>query len=314
MLELGHTVVQWFALSPYSKKVIPGSSMDLSVLKMLCNLIVVISFFSVGTPDTGCNVSNILQDPLLQAVTSQSSNYTPNRMPYHSLRAIDGDKEKCAHTDLLANSWWTIDLRGFYEIFYLEIFNVDQSNIEMEGTSIHIGNSREKNGTTNEICVNITHFHPATHNNFSCPSSLSGRYVTVFSPPQRNLILCEIKIYGFRKDSPFTLINETKTWRDALYHCRSINRELASILSDGNQTLAELEASKADTEYVWLGLHYTCTLGFWFWLIDETLHYKRWAQQEIPQECNTSGAMEKQENHTWFSKSDNNTFNFICMK
>lgn len=113
-------------------------------------------------------------------------------------------------------------------------------------------------------------------------------------------------------DSPFVLVKENKTWEDALYYCRDKHRDLASILDQETQAWAELEAEEAQTDLVWLGLHYTCILEFWFWVEDHRLDFSRLADETT--ECDRSAAMERNEDHRWFSMSDYDKFNFICLK
>ncbi|XP_030259824.1 C-type lectin lectoxin-Phi1-like [Sparus aurata] len=184
----------------------------------------------------------------------------------------------------------------------------------MTGAQIHVGNSRENNGTNNKICANMTPFIEEQWNNYTCAEQVSGRYVTVSFPETRFLILCEVEIYGKRKASPFKLIKENKTWEHALEHCRGNGMDLATILDEDDQTLAELEARKADTPFLWLGLHYTCILEVWFWVADHRLEFNRWADGEKTGDCDRSAVMERAEGHKWFSKSDYDEFNFICQK
>ncbi|XP_051245164.1 fucolectin-4 isoform X2 [Dicentrarchus labrax] len=246
----------------------------------------------------------------LNGTTSQSSNYTHGNTPYVSERAIDGNKDICAHTLCLEFSWWRIDLEGVYTISCISIYNKDKRTIEK--AHIYIGNSRESNGTANKINKTITNFNKTTWNHFQFNQSASGRYITVFLPEHENLILCEVKIYGKKKESPFKLIKENKTWEEALYHCRDNEMDLASILDDEDQAWAELQARDADTDHVWLGLHYTCILQFWFWVDDNRLDFSRLDQESKEEECDTSVVMETQEEHLWFRKSDYDEFNFIC--
>lgn len=84
-------------------------------------------------------------------ITSQSSNYLNGNDSFNSQRAVDGNKEICAHTIKQNNSWWTIDLRGVYNICCISIYNKDQGNIEINYSQIRVGNSRENNGTTHKL-------------------------------------------------------------------------------------------------------------------------------------------------------------------
>lgn len=90
--------------------------------------------------------------------------------------------------------------------------------------------------------------------------------------------------------------------------------DLASILDEEEQALAELEVKKANTDFVWLGLHYTCVLEFWFWVADYPLCFDHWAPGHKKEECDISVAMQKTEDHQWFSKCVYDKFNFLCEK
>ncbi|XP_034729903.1 macrophage mannose receptor 1-like [Etheostoma cragini] len=185
----------------------------------------------------------------------------------------------------------------------------------MSGAQIRIGFSRQKNGTDNPLQKTIQNFTTEAFNYYVFNTTVPGRYITVFLPDQvKNLILCEVVVFGTIKESPFELVKEKMRWEDALYYCRDRDMDLASIVDEETQYWADLEAQKADTPFVWLGLRYTCTLNFWFWVDDQRLEFNRWAPNSPKEECDMSVAMEKQEDHFWHSKPDNETFNFICAK
>ncbi|XP_028437331.1 C-type lectin lectoxin-Phi1 [Perca flavescens] len=160
----------------------------------------------------------------------------------------------------------------------------------------------------------IQNFLKNVFNYYVFNTTVSGRYITVFLPEVKNLILCEVMIFGTIKESSFELVKENKTWEDALYYCRDRGMDLASIVDEDTQVWAELEAQKADTPFVWLGLRYTCTLGFWFWVDDQRLEFSRWAPNNKTEKCDMSVAMDRQEDHLWYSKLDDKMFNFICAK
>ncbi|XP_039667434.1 macrophage mannose receptor 1-like [Perca fluviatilis] len=109
------------------------------------------------------------------------------------------------------------------------------------------------------------------------------------------------------------LINQSMIWEDALYYCRDRYGDLVSITNLDDQRWVQERAKMASTPHVWLGLRYTCTLDFWFWVSDETVHYKNWALPQSGNNCNMSGAMDR--NGTWVKKiDDNHKLNFICSK
>ena len=110
------------------------------------------------------------------------------------------------------------------------------------------------------------------------------------------------------------LINKRMSWEDALYYCRDYHHDLVTISNLDEQRWVQEKAKRATTPFVWTGLRYTCTLGFWFWVSDEAVSYKNWASGKEKDECNMSGAMETGGQHKWFKKNDAKEFNFICTK
>ncbi|XP_047437254.1 macrophage mannose receptor 1-like [Mugil cephalus] len=113
-------------------------------------------------------------------------------------------------------------------------------------------------------------------------------------------------------DDKMILIKENKTWEEALYYCRENYNDLVSINNLDEQRWVQERAKKASTPFVWLGLRYTCTLDFWFWVSDEVVSYKNWASDGKNDDCDMSGAMETGGEHQWVTKQDNEKFNFIC--
>lgn len=110
------------------------------------------------------------------------------------------------------------------------------------------------------------------------------------------------------------LIKQEKTWEEALDYCRENYNDLVSITNLDEQRWVQDKAKNASTPYVWLGLRYTCTLEFWFWVSDEAVNYKNWASAGKKDDCDMSGAMDRGGEHKWFSRPDETTYNFICSK
>ncbi|XP_024119896.1 C-type mannose receptor 2 [Oryzias melastigma] len=113
-------------------------------------------------------------------------------------------------------------------------------------------------------------------------------------------------------DDHVILINESRTWEEALYYCRHHYHDLVTITNLDDQRWVQEKTKNATTPYVWTGLRYTCTLGFWFWVSDEVVRYKNWASPEQVNECDMSGAMETGGEHKWVKKHDEEKFNFFC--
>ncbi|KAL3981044.1 free fatty acid receptor 2 [Sarotherodon galilaeus] len=252
-------------------------------------------------------------------VAFQSSFYTANGVNYTADRALDGDITRCSHTlptepNTEPISWWTVDLLGLYEISCISIYNNYQSNIDLSGAWILIGNSSERNAADTTECATINTTTSGENKTFNCENGPKwGRYVTVYKNTSGFVILCEVTMKGRKKELPFKLIKENKTWADALYHCREEHMDLVSILDKETQGWVGLEAQKADTPFVWLGLHYSCTLDLWFWADDHCVGFDQWAPDETrTADCSMSGAMNKGGNHLWYKKSVYDKYNFIC--
>ncbi|KAK5615658.1 hypothetical protein CRENBAI_023826 [Crenichthys baileyi] len=91
-------------------------------------------------------------------------------------------------------------------------------------------------------------------------------------------------------------------WEDALYYCRDHNHDLVNTTNLGEQRWVQEKAKKASTDHVWMGLRYTCTLDFWFWVGDEVVSYKDWVSGGQMDDCDMSGAMETGGEHQWRKK------------
>lgn len=116
----------------------------------------------------------------------------------------------------------------------------------------------------------------------------------------------------FCYDDKLVLINEDKTWEEALDYCRKNYRDLVSITNPDQQRVVEVKAVEASSLYVWLGLRYSCTLDLWFWVSDNRVYYDQWAAGGKTEECEGSAAMDRGGQHEWFSQRDNERYNFIC--
>ncbi|XP_034001451.1 C-type mannose receptor 2-like [Trematomus bernacchii] len=113
-------------------------------------------------------------------------------------------------------------------------------------------------------------------------------------------------------DDKVILINESKTWDEALTYCRENHHDLVSITDSHQQRWVEKRAKMTDTEFVWLGMRYTCTLDLWFWVNDRLVCYHNWAQDNMDEQCGMAGVMER--DGEWYTKADSEKFHFICAK
>uniref|UniRef100_A0A3B4D2A7 C-type lectin domain-containing protein n=1 Tax=Pygocentrus nattereri TaxID=42514 RepID=A0A3B4D2A7_PYGNA len=76
---------------------------------------------------------------------------------------------------------------------------------------------------------------------------------------------------------PLILINQKKTWREALSYCRVNHVDLVSVHTEEIQHWVETAVYYASTANVWMGLRHTCTLSFWFWVNGVSICYQNWA-------------------------------------
>uniref|UniRef100_A0A3B3YQT0 C-type lectin domain-containing protein n=1 Tax=Poecilia mexicana TaxID=48701 RepID=A0A3B3YQT0_9TELE len=125
-------------------------------------------------------------------------------------------------------------------------------------------------------------------------------------------ISCNRQKYFLCYNDKLILINKNKTWEDALYHCRDHYHDLVTITNMDDQMWVQEKVRKATSPLVWMGLRYTCTLDFWFWVSDEVVRYKNWAKGEPMDDCDMSGAMETGRPYQWFKTFDHMRFNFVC--
>lgn len=108
------------------------------------------------------------------------------------------------------------------------------------------------------------------------------------------------------------LINENKTWEEALDYCRLYHTDLVSITNPHQQRWVERRAKNASSPYIWVGLRYTCVMDLWFWISDKLVCYENWADNGKIEECGRCAAMERGGRYQWVSQRQNEKYNFIC--
>ncbi|XP_030018734.1 C-type mannose receptor 2-like [Sphaeramia orbicularis] len=123
---------------------------------------------------------------------------------------------------------------------------------------------------------------------------------------------CETKKHFYCYNANVVLIPLNKTWDQAVNYCREHHHDLVHVRNKHQQRWVGQIAQMANSPFVWLGLHYTCTLQFWFWVTDKSVRYNNWASDQPMNHCDMSGAMEKGGKNQWYKKPDENQFNFIC--
>ncbi|XP_058235789.1 macrophage mannose receptor 1-like [Hemibagrus wyckioides] len=128
---------------------------------------------------------------------------------------------------------------------------------------------------------------------------------------------CTEKLPFICIENKLILVKENLTWKEALRYCRNHHHDLVSVRTEEMQLWVKEVAQNTSTEHVWLGLHHTCALGFWYWVNGEMICYQDWApgngtgfedcSHEERTEAVQSGGEQK-----WISLPQSEKLNFIC--
>uniref|UniRef100_A0A8C6UV25 C-type lectin domain-containing protein n=1 Tax=Neogobius melanostomus TaxID=47308 RepID=A0A8C6UV25_9GOBI len=102
---------------------------------------------------------------------------------------------------------------------------------------------------------------------------------------------------------------ENKTWEEALLHCRHNHGELAVMSSCPQRRMVQARADRAESEFVWVGLHYTCFFEEWIWVDGHYVGEGKWDKKE-PHECGLAGTVKRGGKKKWFGKSSQEKYNF----
>uniref|UniRef100_A0A8C6UQD9 C-type lectin domain-containing protein n=1 Tax=Neogobius melanostomus TaxID=47308 RepID=A0A8C6UQD9_9GOBI len=102
-----------------------------------------------------------------------------------------------------------------------------------------------------------------------------------------------------------------KTWEEALLHCRHNHGELAVMSSCPQRRMVQAKADRAESEFVWVGLHYTCFFEEWIWVDGHYVGEGKWDKKE-PHECGLAGTVKRGGQKKWFGKSSQEKYNFVC--
>ncbi|KAL7880769.1 hypothetical protein SRHO_G00030230 [Serrasalmus rhombeus] len=115
---------------------------------------------------------------------------------------------------------------------------------------------------------------------------------------------------------PLILINQKKTWREALRYCRENHVDLVSVHTEEVQHWVESAVYYASTANVWMGLRHTCAQSFWFWVSASTMCYQNWAPGNGTGVEDCSGGERTGAVHSgskkWVSLPEDQRLNFIC--
>ncbi|XP_008289409.1 snaclec alboaggregin-B subunit alpha-like [Stegastes partitus] len=125
-------------------------------------------------------------------------------------------------------------------------------------------------------------------------------------------------------DEKLILVKESKTWEEALEHCRSLEildpnvatapyrnyrYDLATLISQDDHTKAREKAQEADSQSVWTGLRHLA--GQWMWVSGEPVTYETILTCPQSKAC---GVMPKEGNETFSIRECHQRRNFLCSR
>lgn len=111
------------------------------------------------------------------------------------------------------------------------------------------------------------------------------------------------------------LIEKNMTWIEAMGYCRKHHIDLVHITTRDVQERVAEKARNATSPHVWLGLRYTCSFNFWFWISSGTNCYLNWAPGQGPEgkyDCGATGAIQATGGQQWVGLPETEKLNFIC--
>lgn len=140
-------------------------------------------------------------------------------------------------------------------------------------------------------------------------------YSTVIFCNSKLYFCLTVKYVPMSPSDNLILVQENMTWMEALSYCREHHVDLVSVTTEVIQDWVTKRAVNASSAHVWLGLRFTCTFNFWFWVRSDTGCYHNWAPGHGSyglQDCGNAGAIEATGGQQWVSLPETDKLNFIC--
>ncbi|XP_034533078.1 macrophage mannose receptor 1-like [Notolabrus celidotus] len=188
----------------------------------------------------------------------------------------------------------------------------EMPGVEPDDIRSYFGDREPNDSGSDKNCVEIT---GNKLNDFKCDKK---REFICFNDSAADMSSGELSPHNSPQpndqEDKVVLVTQELTWEEALNYCREHHRDLVSITNPQQQKWVQARAKNASTDYVWLGLRYTCTMDLWFWVNDYLVCYDNWKTPDDGKDlCDYAAAMEKNGEHKWVKKVDTNEFNFFCI-
>ncbi|KAI4883963.1 hypothetical protein NFI96_032364, partial [Prochilodus magdalenae] len=218
------------------------------------------------------------------------------REKFTDLATIESQQEMNALIDVLngrGNRSW-IGLREKDEP-YRTVGNRSWTWSDGSNSSYRYWNDKEPSNPVGDNCVQLWNGPEYRWNDAGCQNN--------------NPFICY-------EELPLILINQNKTWSDALWYCRENHVDLVSVHNVTIQHWVEVTTKHASTANVWVGLRHTCAQSIWFWVSGSTICYQNWAPGNGTgvEDCSggeRTGAVQSGSKQ-WVSLPETQTLNFIC--
>ncbi|XP_025078155.1 fucolectin-like [Pomacea canaliculata] len=125
-------------------------------------------------------------------------------------RAVDGNTDgnlyygSCTNTNeqnLTIQTWWKVDLMGFYKVSGVEIFtrtDCCSSRLKQFEVRVSLVNPTTFPSNEGQQCFHRTDEFPASGLYINCTQPIIGRYVSLFKPDYDPLSICELRVFADR--------------------------------------------------------------------------------------------------------------------
>ncbi|XP_025079769.1 fucolectin-like [Pomacea canaliculata] len=124
-------------------------------------------------------------------------------------KVVDGDTNgyfyhySCTHTYEVTNTWWKVDLMGFYNITSVQLFTrTDCCSSRLQNFEVRVSDLDPTTfpSVEGQRCVFFSQQVALTGNLLNCSRPITGRYVSVYKPANDALTICEIFVFGTKLD------------------------------------------------------------------------------------------------------------------
>ncbi|XP_025079774.1 fucolectin-like [Pomacea canaliculata] len=124
-------------------------------------------------------------------------------------KAVDGNPDgdfshgSCTHTNEFYNTWWKVDLMGFYNITSVQLFTrTDACGDRLQNFEVRVSGTDPTTFPSGEgqQCVYYGNQVALTGTSLNCTRPITGRFVSVFKPANEVLTICEIFVFGTKLD------------------------------------------------------------------------------------------------------------------